>query len=133
MYKLLEYKGGDEVLLDQVQNNDKEIKEQIKQFPTMNTKLIFPLCSKRCFNLLESLRRKKEERKREKEKKKEDKLKQATSQCKNSCTTTPAIWDKDGTDGKKSSIRILIDWLTTEGNLSDYFGGLDKHGKTNAN
>jgi hypothetical protein len=105
----------------------------------MNIKLIFPLCSKRCFNSLESLRRKKKEReeqtlkKKQKEKEKEDKLKQATSQCKNSYTTTPAIWDKDGTDGKKSSICILIDWLTTEGNLSDYFGGLDKHDKTNAN
>jgi hypothetical protein len=47
--------------------------------------------------------------------------------------TTPAIWDKDGTEDKKSSIRILIDWLTTEGNLSDYHGGVDKHGNTNAN
>lgn len=27
----------------------------------------------------------------------------------------------------------MIDWLITEGNLSDYHGGVDKYGNTNAN
>jgi hypothetical protein len=61
-YKLIEYKGGNDVLLDQVSMNDNEIKQQIREFPTMNTKLIFPLCSKRCFNSLQSHRKKKGER-----------------------------------------------------------------------
>ena len=32
----------------------------------------------------------------------------------------------------KSSIDILIDWLTTEENANKYFGGLDIDGKTSA-
>jgi hypothetical protein len=48
-------------------------------------------------------------------------------------SATPALWDKDGGENKKSSICILIDWLTTEGNLSDYYGGTDKNGYTNSN
>jgi hypothetical protein len=44
----------------------------------------------------------------------------------------PSNWDKDGKDGKPSSIQVLIDWLTTEENASMYFGGVNEVGKTNA-
>ena len=43
---------------------------------------------------------------------------------------TVQSWDNDGDANKKSSIQILIDWLTTEENASKYFGGLDIEGRT---
>jgi hypothetical protein len=124
-FKLLEYKRGDTVLLDQIKNNDEELKQRIMDFPVMNTKLVFPLCSKRCFNSLENQRTKAKEPAVKKP------VEVAKKKDKNS--GTPALWDKDGTENNKSSIRILIDWLTTEGNLSDYYGGGDKNGYTNSN
>jgi hypothetical protein len=45
----------------------------------------------------------------------------------------PANWDKDSNGGKNpSSIEVLIEWLTTEENASQYFGGVNEAGKTNA-
>ncbi len=41
-------------------------------------------------------------------------------------------WEKDGEGSIRSSMEILIDWFTTEENVSKYYGGTDKHGKTNA-
>ena len=32
-----------------------------------------------------------------------------------------------------SSIEVLIEWLTTEENATNYFGGLDVDGQTNSN
>jgi hypothetical protein len=126
-FKLVQYKGGNDVLLNQVKNNSEELKLRIKEFPTLNTKLIFPMCSKRCFNILEKLREKSKEKPVSSKKNRKNTKKQTVEH------VTPAIWDKDGDENKKSSIRILIDWLTTEGNLSDYFGGVDKNGLTNGN
>jgi hypothetical protein len=54
-FKIVQYEGGNDIILDQVKNNDKELRERIKVFPSLNTKLIFPMCSKRCFNSLEKL------------------------------------------------------------------------------
>jgi hypothetical protein len=126
-FELVQYKGGDDVLLNQVKNDDEELKIRIREFPILNTKLVFPMCSKRCYNVLEKLR----------QRNKDDVVGTKNGVNKKNKTVnesvTPAIWDKDGADGKRSSIRILIDWLTTEGNLSDYFGGVDKNGFTNAN
>ena len=78
-----------------------------------STNLILPFCGKRCFNKLEHHRNK---------------------ICKKADTEYSSIssWDKDG-DGcnKRSSIAILIHWLTTEENCSQYFGGIDANGRTN--
>jgi hypothetical protein len=40
-------------------------------------------------------------------------------------------WDKDGSSSQRSSIQVLVDWITTEENASSYFGGKNKKGKTN--
>ena len=77
------------------------------------TKLIFPVCGKRCYNTLSNYR-KKEENKVDSE--------YATTQ----------NWEKDGTSTKMCSIEVLVDWLTTEENCSKYFGGLDANGRTSA-
>ena len=44
-------------------------------------------------------------------------------------------WDNDGdtSEGVKSSIEVLVNWLTTEENCSQYFGGIDSNGRTNGN
>ena len=83
-------------------------------FINNHTKLIFPFCGKRCFNKLTHHRNKvcdKEE----------------------SEYATISSWDNDGDDTTKSSVAVLIDWMTTEENCSKYFGGLDANGRTSAN
>ena len=42
-------------------------------------------------------------------------------------------WDSDGKNGKRSSEKIIVDWLCTEENCKLYFGGKNSAGKTNAN
>jgi hypothetical protein len=80
------------------------------------TKLIIPVCGKRCYNAVTSSNSKKN-----------------TTKSGNSNYAIAQSWDNDGNDGKRSSIRVLIDWLTTEPNCSVYFGGLNSDGRTNAN
>jgi hypothetical protein len=41
-------------------------------------------------------------------------------------------WENDGEENKRSSMSILIDWFTTEENVSNYYGGKNKFGKTTA-
>ena len=74
-----------------------------------NTNLIFPFCGIRCFRSI--VKPKKEE----------------------SEYSIIKSWDNDGTSKSKSSIKVLIEWITTEENCSSYFGGLDATGRTNAN
>jgi hypothetical protein len=45
--------------------------------------------------------------------------------------TTKTHWDKDGTSTTRTSIQMLVDWLTTEENSSSYFGGKNSKGQTN--
>ena len=80
-----------------------------------HTKLIFPVCGKRCYNTLM--------------KTKKNNAKDGASDY-----TVAQSWDKDGNvnTNTMSSIDILIDWLTTEENASKYFGGVDMDGNTNA-
>ena len=40
------------------------------------------------------------------------------------------LWDKDGIDGGKSSLSVLLEWLTTEGNYRKWKGGDKQSGKT---
>jgi hypothetical protein len=44
--------------------------------------------------------------------------------------TSKLQWDKDGSSSQRSSIQVLVDWITTEENASSYFGGKNKKGKT---
>lgn len=77
-------------------------------------KLIFPICGKRYYNTVSHTRDKKESKGDN-----EDALAKS--------------WEGDGSakSGVKSSIDVLINWLTTEENASKYFGGLDIEGRMN--
>ena len=77
--------------------------------------LIFPICGKRCYNTVM--------------KELIDKSSKGESEY-----SIVQSWDKDGDvdTETKSSIDILIEWLTTEENATKYFGGLDIDGKTSA-
>ena len=79
-----------------------------------NTNLIFPVCGKRCYNTV-TFNRYINDTKGVSE--------YASGQS----------WDNDGGTKNKSSIDVLIEWLTTEENSSNYFGGLDTDGRTNSN
>ena len=78
------------------------------------SRLIFPICGKRCYNTVCNYRKKDNSK---------DDSEYALAQS----------WDADGNSSQKSSIEVLIHWLTTEENCSSYFGGVDANGKTNAN
>ena len=79
------------------------------------TKLIFPICGKRCYNTVSHYRTTKEKKKRESE------------------YTIAKCWETDGTIEKKCSMEVLIGWLTTEENCSSYFGGINAQGRTDSN
>jgi hypothetical protein len=81
--------------------------------------IVFPCCGKRCSKMVLASR---------KECKK--KSEQAIASTSIDSKLTPPYWDKDSTDKCKSSIDVIIHWLTTEENATKYFGGLDKDGKT---
>ena len=85
----------------------------VRHLSNHSTKLIFPVCGKRCYNTVSNVRNK--------EVNKED-SEYATNQ----------NWEKDGTSTKMCSIEVLVEWLTTEENCSKYFGGLDANGRTSA-
>ena len=76
--------------------------------------LTFPFCGKRCFNSLHQVRNKKV----------------TTSDSDYAITQN---WEKDGSTTCRSSMRVLIDWISTQENCSSYFGGLDSNGNTSAN
>ena len=76
--------------------------------------VILPYCKKRCFKAILS---------------KIDSEKAAQSEEKKNLI----YWDNDGKDGKRSSEKVIIDWLVTEENSKLYFGGKNKSGRTNAN
>ena len=79
------------------------------------TNLIFPFCGKRCYNYIINIRNK------------------TTNKEGDSEYAISHSWDKDGSSKKKTSMEVLINWLTTEENCSSYFGGVDINGKTNGN
>jgi hypothetical protein len=71
--------------------------------------LIFPVCSKRCYKYVSSYNCKKE-----------------------IVTSNSSTWEGDGSKDTKSSSEVLINWLTTEENSVNYFGGSDKDGRTSS-
>jgi hypothetical protein len=127
--------GTDDVLLDHITDCDDEMKNKVLNFSKADGKLVFPLCTKRCYNSLLSMRNK------HKKLLESNNKKIPTSKNKNSKKIgeslnnfqTPPNWDRDGGEGKKSSIVVLVDWLTTEENITQYYGGLDTEGNTSAN
>ena len=77
--------------------------------------IIFPICGKRCYNSACKIR--------------SIEKKAVAGQ---SEYATSLSWDNDGSETQKSSIEVLIGWITTEENASLYFGGLDIEGRTSA-
>ena len=92
------------------QSQPKKDRKDLFELSSQEAKLVFPVCGKRCFSNIQKFRIK-------------DKIESTVN-------SGVYNWDKDRTEDKKSSIDILIDWLTTEENASKYFGGTDKNGKT---
>ena len=85
-----------------------------KSITNDHTNIIFPVCGKRCFNCVDFI--------------KSNKAKEVNSEY-----AQGQSWDLDGSENKRSSVQVLIDWITTEENCSQYFGGLDADGRTNGN
>ena len=83
-------------------------------FQSDQTNLMFPFCGKRCYNSLYQVRNK-------------------TTKSDDSEYASIQNWEKDGSDTSRSSMMVLIDWLSTQENCSSYFGGLDSNGNTSAN
>ena len=110
--EFVELDGPNDKVLTLVDKNI-DIKKIVDDIKDINTKLIFPVCGKRCFNTVVFTRQKK------------------TTKV-NSEYATAHSWDSDGSETKKSSIEVLIDWITTEEHASSYFGGVDTAGNTNA-
>ena len=110
--KVLELEGPEDKLIEQVDKivDMKNIQEYLK---SGNTKLIFPVCGKRCYNTIEHSRSKIDTKKP-------------------SDYAVGQTWDNDGDENKKTSIDVLIEWLTTEENATNYFGGLDTDGRTSS-
>ena len=111
--KLLELEGPEDKIINQV---DKTVQMKTIQnyLKNSSTQLIFPVCGKRCYNTIEHSRNKKD-------------IKEHSEYA------VGQTWDNDGDENKKTSIDILIEWLTTEENATSYFGGLDTDGRTSSN
>jgi hypothetical protein len=107
----IEYPG--DKIIEQIHKNV-DLPTVNRNLSKCDTKLIFPVCGKRCYNSVCFYRNK-----RDKPKESEYAIAQS--------------WDNDGSDTKKSSIDVLINWFTTEENCSRYFGGLDREGRTSTN
>jgi hypothetical protein len=110
---VIEYMGESDKILDMIDATEDE-REELKTLSKQDeTVILFPTCGKRCFSYLLDFRTKSPSEKTQ--------------------SATPYNWNKDGVPGSvRSSTEILIDWMTTEENITKYYGGLDKNGKTNA-
>jgi hypothetical protein len=89
----------------------------LKEFSTNQlSNLTFPFCGQRCCKTITNYKNKKKN--------------------KNNGDSEYAIlqsWDNDGSSRNKSSTEVLIEWLTTEENCTNYFGGVNEKGATNGN
>ena len=112
--QFIEIENPGDNILKQI-TDEVDIKKVMDALQQDETKLIFPVCGKRCYNTVIHTRNKKDP--------KED-----------SDYAAAKSWESDGNvmNGIKPSIEILIGWLTTEENASKYFGGIDKNGRTSA-
>jgi hypothetical protein len=108
--KMIEVLSEDDKIFDLLNISSKDRKE-LFELSNSEAKVIFPVCGKRCFSNIEKYRI--------------NKTNETTTSNSNMFN-----WEKDGDETKKSSIDLLIDWLTTEENATKYFGGSDKNGRT---
>ena len=111
--KVLEYEGPEDTIIKQI-DKTVDINSIVNNIKKGNTKLIFPVCGKRCYNSIELTRSKKDIKS-------------------HSEYAAAQTWDNDGDETSKSSIDVLIEWLTTEENSTNYFGGVDTDGRTSSN
>lgn len=112
--KVLDNEGPSDKILDFIGSSRiSNINAIINNIVDSDIKLIYPVCGKRCYNTVVFSKNKKAPKSQ-------------------SDYANGLNWDQDGNDNKKSSTTILIDWFTTEGNASSYFGGLDADGRTSS-
>lgn len=111
--QILEVESKADKIIEQIVGLPKynELEQQLKSH---DPKIIFPVCGKRCYNTICHTRNKKVDK--------------AQSEY-----AIAQSWENDGNDLNMSSIDVLIEWLTTEENATNYFGGLDIDGKTSSN
>jgi hypothetical protein len=108
---VIELEGKEDQILRYYNCND-DNREKVSSYISPSSRVIFPICGKCCFNKVTALRNLNEDNVIEEQR------------------NAIFNWDKDGSDVEKSSIELLIDWLTTEENVSKYFGSCDKYGRT---
>jgi hypothetical protein len=126
--------GADDVLLDHLENCDPSLKHHgIVNFSKPDGILVFPLCTKRCYNSLIGVRHRHKKQLISISRKKRPKKSMKDKRNNSMENSTTANWDRDGGDGKKPSIIVLVDWITTKENLTKYYGSLDMDGNTNRN
>ena len=109
----LYYEGKDDKLVSLI---DKSIDMDIVNAFLVSDKsnLMFPFCGKRCFNSLFQYRNKK-------------------TNVGDSDYALTQNWEKDGSPTSRTSMMVLVNWISTQENCSSYFGGVDSKGNTSAN
>jgi hypothetical protein len=97
---MIELMSQNDKILDLL-NISKKDRSSLCSLSTQKAKVIFPVCGKRCFSNIQKYR-----------------IKDTAE-----INSNPGVlnWDNDRTEDKKSSIDILIDWLTTEENAAKIF------------
>jgi hypothetical protein len=112
--KLLQLESKDDSLMGYVRSEDDNASHLVEELLKTKKKIVLPVCGKRCFNWVERYRT------------------TVIKESKMNGSSNPN-WDRDGIEGvTESSSRVLINWLTTEGNLVKYLGGSDKDGRTSS-
>jgi hypothetical protein len=112
--KLLQLENKNDPLMGYVRSDDDNANDLVEEILKTKKKVVLPVCGKRCFNWVERYRI------------------TMIKESKINGVSNPN-WDRDGTEGvSNSSSRVLINWLTTEGNLVKYLGGSDKDGRTSS-
>ena len=109
--KIFEFNSTSDNVLKQI-DDSMNVLSMKESLINDSTNLIFPVCGKRCYNCVTYVK---------------------SNNTGNSEYATSQNWTDDGSDNKRSSVQVLIDWLTTEPNCSRYHGGLDNDGRTSSN
>jgi hypothetical protein len=114
---VLKIEDTDDKLLDVIKATTSE-RTQLKNLLKDTIPVVVPVCGLRCFKLMNDHR-----------------MKSSKKSKPTLLANDPdhkVSWEKDGEGSIRSSMEILIDWFTTEENVSKYYGGVDRFGKTNA-
>jgi hypothetical protein len=111
--QLLKLESTDDKLMGYIRSDD-DMNPLVKSLLKTRKDILLPVCGKRCYNWVQRYRT--------------ESMKEADKY-----GATNPNWDKDGVDGvSRCSSKVLIDWLTTEGNAVSYLGGSDKDGRTSS-